>query len=80
MKFSVIYSVDTPAEVDVLDYAPPQVGDLWDDSVRGHRQEDICRFDVAVGEAGVVCAAEASEDPECNGVDLSLGQRKVGDH
>ncbi len=32
MQFSVIYSVDTPAEVDVLDYAPPQVGDLWDET------------------------------------------------
>lgn len=30
MQFSVIYSVDTPADVDPLDYAPPQVGKLWD--------------------------------------------------
>jgi hypothetical protein len=30
MQFSVIYSVDTPADVDVLDYAPPQVEELWD--------------------------------------------------
>lgn len=30
MKFSVIYSIDTPTDVDVLDYAPPQVADLWD--------------------------------------------------
>ena len=30
MQFSVIYSVDTPADVDPLNYAPPQVGDLWD--------------------------------------------------
>ena len=30
MQFSVIYSVDTPADVDPLDYAPPQVADLWD--------------------------------------------------
>ncbi len=32
MQFSVIYSVDTPADVDVLDYAPPQVEDLWDET------------------------------------------------
>lgn len=31
MQFSVIYSVDTPADVDPLGYAPPQVGDLWDE-------------------------------------------------
>jgi hypothetical protein len=30
MQFSVIYSVDTPADVDLLDYAPPQVSELWD--------------------------------------------------
>lgn len=30
MHFSVIYSVDTPADIDVLDYAPPQANDLWD--------------------------------------------------
>jgi hypothetical protein len=32
MQFSVIYSVDTPADVDTLDYAPPQVTDLWDET------------------------------------------------
>ena len=31
MQFSVIYSVDTPADVDVLDYAPP-VLDFWDET------------------------------------------------
>lgn len=30
MQFSVIYSVDTPAGIDIDDYAPPQVADLWD--------------------------------------------------
>lgn len=30
MLFSVIYSVDCPENVDLLDYAPPQVADLWD--------------------------------------------------
>lgn len=30
MQFSVIYSVDVPAGTDVLDYAPPNVGDLWE--------------------------------------------------
>lgn len=30
MLFSVIYSLDTPADVDPLDYAPPQAGELWD--------------------------------------------------
>jgi hypothetical protein len=39
MQFSVIYSVDTPAEVDPLDYAPPKVGDLWDET------EDDDQFD-----------------------------------
>lgn len=32
MQFSVIYSVDCPEDVDVLDYAPPQVADLWDET------------------------------------------------
>lgn len=32
MQFSVIYSVDVPADTDVLDYAPPNVGDLWDET------------------------------------------------
>jgi hypothetical protein len=32
MQFSVIYSVDTPADIDVLDYAPEQVDDLWDET------------------------------------------------
>lgn len=32
MQFSVIYSVDTPEEVDLLDYAPPQAADLWDET------------------------------------------------
>lgn len=32
MQFSIIYSVDTPADVDVLDYAPPQVEELWDET------------------------------------------------
>ncbi|MBN9519457.1 hypothetical protein J0H58_13195 [bacterium] len=30
MQFSVIYSVDTPAGIDVLGHAPPHVHDLWD--------------------------------------------------
>jgi len=29
MLFSVIYSADVPADVDVLDYAPPNVEELW---------------------------------------------------
>jgi len=32
MLFSVIYSADTPEDVDVLDYAPPQVEELWDET------------------------------------------------
>lgn len=32
MHFSIIYSADTPADVDVLDYAPPQVEELWDET------------------------------------------------
>lgn len=30
MKFSVIYSVDVPHGEDVLDFAPPEVAELWD--------------------------------------------------
>jgi len=30
MQFSIIYSVDTPEDVDVLSFAPPQVEKLWD--------------------------------------------------
>ncbi len=29
MQFSVIYSVDVPQGVSIKDYAPPQVGRLW---------------------------------------------------
>ncbi len=29
MQFSVIYSVDVPADVSVLDFAPPEVEQLW---------------------------------------------------
>ena len=29
MQFAVIYSVDVPSDGQVLDYAPPQVEDLW---------------------------------------------------
>jgi hypothetical protein len=32
MQFSVIYSVDVLADTDVLDYAPPHVKDLWDET------------------------------------------------
>lgn len=32
MLFSVIYSADVPGDIDVLDYAPPQVADLWDET------------------------------------------------
>ncbi len=31
MQFSVIYSADTPGDVDVLAYAPPDL-DLWDET------------------------------------------------
>lgn len=30
MQFSVIYSVDTPSDVDVEQFAPPDVEELWD--------------------------------------------------
>jgi hypothetical protein len=30
MQFSIIYSVDVPGDTDVLDFAPPQVEELWD--------------------------------------------------
>lgn len=32
MMFSVIYSVDVPEDIDVLDYAPPKVEELWDET------------------------------------------------
>ena len=32
MLFSVIYTVDVPEDVDVLDLAPPQVEELWDET------------------------------------------------
>ena len=31
MQFSVIYSVDCPEDVDVTDFAPPDL-DLWDET------------------------------------------------
>jgi hypothetical protein len=32
MQFSVIYSADVPADVDVLDYAPPPAESVWDET------------------------------------------------
>lgn len=32
MQFSIIYSVDVPEDTDVLDYAPPQASELWDET------------------------------------------------
>lgn len=32
MKFSIIYSVDVPEDEDVMDDAPPNVEDLWDET------------------------------------------------
>lgn len=37
MQFSIIYSVDVPAEVDIDDFAPPQVDELWDQT-----EDDSC--------------------------------------
>ena len=39
MQFSVIYSVDVPEDTHVLDYAPPKVSDLWDET------EDDAEYD-----------------------------------
>lgn len=39
MKFSVIYSVDVPEDEDVLDFAPPQLAELWDET-EGDEQYD----------------------------------------
>jgi hypothetical protein len=32
MQFSLIYSVDVPEGVDVMDYSPPHVEELWDET------------------------------------------------
>ncbi len=32
MLFSVIYSVDVPEDVDVMDHAPPHVEELWEET------------------------------------------------
>lgn len=32
MQFSVIFTADLPADVDVLNYAPPHVNHLWDET------------------------------------------------
>ena len=32
MLFSVIYSVDVPNDTNVLDYAPPRLEELWDET------------------------------------------------
>ena len=39
MKFSVIYSADVPEGVDVLDFAPPQVEQLWDETEGNEQYE-----------------------------------------
>jgi hypothetical protein len=40
MQFSVIYSVDCPADENVLDYAPPHVEELWDET-EGDEQYEL---------------------------------------
>ncbi len=40
MQFSVIYSVDVPCDCDPLDYAPPKVNKLWDQT-EGDEQYDF---------------------------------------
>lgn len=32
MLFSIIYSVDVPEDEDVLDYAPPETDELWQET------------------------------------------------
>jgi hypothetical protein len=32
IQFSVIYSVDVPCDVEVLDFAPPEVESIWDET------------------------------------------------
>jgi hypothetical protein len=32
MLFSVIYSADCPSDMDILDYAPPELAELWDET------------------------------------------------
>lgn len=32
MQFSVIYSVDVPSDVEILDFIPPEVEQLWDET------------------------------------------------
>ena len=32
MQFAVIYSADVPADVEVLDYAPPPAEGVWDET------------------------------------------------
>jgi hypothetical protein len=39
MLFSVIYSADTPSDVNVLDYAPPEVDELWDETENDDQYE-----------------------------------------
>jgi hypothetical protein len=44
MQFSVIYSVDCPADCDALDYAPPRVDELWDQT-EGDEQYGLSYLD-----------------------------------
>jgi hypothetical protein len=46
MQFSIIYSADVPADVDVRDYAPPRVEELWDET------EDDDQFEYSYLEGG----------------------------
>ena len=32
MKFSIIYSVDVPQDGDLMEFAPPNLGDLWEET------------------------------------------------
>lgn len=32
MRFSVIYSIDVPCDVEILDFAPPEVESIWEET------------------------------------------------
>lgn len=39
MQFSIIYSVDCPEDIDIDDFAPPQVEELWDETEGNEQYE-----------------------------------------
>lgn len=61
MQFSIIYSVDVPQGVDVMEHAPPQVDDLWQETEDGDTEYAYLEGDWTDGKHKKWCAILSRE-------------------